>query len=41
MGDADRATDNIMLHNPKFDYNDKILTNGAEILAKIASLRLQ
>lgn len=40
-GDADRATDNIMLHNPKFDYNDKILTNGAEILAKIASLRLQ
>lgn len=40
-GVYEKATDNIMLHNPKYNYNDNILYTGASLWAAIAHLRLR
>lgn len=34
-------SENTMLHNPSYNYNDSILTTGAAILAEIVKIRLQ
>ncbi|MGI6203842.1 MAG: amidohydrolase [Anaerovoracaceae bacterium] len=39
-GKSENVTENIMLHNANYDYNDSILVTGAEVLAETALSRL-
>lgn len=40
-GRCENVTDNVMLHNSVFDYNDDVLLTGAEFFANLIRLRLK